>query len=132
MDFEAIFKHEEHTKYTNQLLLLAKEFSNAWTALEINLLSMYTHQCNLTEISTWVSWLVFVQLVQLFHLCWQAHFPMCHVTDKIGWWNNEQSLILTSLSLRHPHLPSLHFFWRGTYLGFLKCSWCSLIIPREA
>ena len=84
------FKHEEHTKHTNQSILLAREFSNAWTALEINLLSIYTHQHNLTEISTWVSWLVLIQLVHLFHLCWQEHLPVCHVIDRLGWWNNEQ------------------------------------------
>lgn len=88
------FKCEAHT---NQSILLAKEFPNAWTALEINLLSMYTHQCNLTEISTWVSWLVLVKLVHPLHLCWQTHFPVCHAIDRVGWWNKKQSLVLASL-----------------------------------
>lgn len=91
--FQTWRTHTTHKSVT----LLAKEFPNAWTALEINLLSMYTHQHNLTEISTSVSWLVLVKWDHPFHLCWQAYRPVCLVTDRFVWWNKHQLVLLASL-----------------------------------
>lgn len=86
--------HTTHKSAT----LLAEEFPNAWTALEINLLSMYTHQHNLTEISTSVSWLVLVKWDHPFHWRWQAHHPVRCVTDRLV-WHNKDLLVLLAFSL---------------------------------
>lgn len=91
--FQTWRTHTTHKSVT----LLAKEFPNACTALEINLLSMYTHQHNLTEISTSLSWLVLVKWDHPFHLGWQAHRPRCLVTDSLVWWNEDQFVLLASL-----------------------------------
>lgn len=114
-----VLSNVKNTQNTNQSILLAKEFPNAWNALEINLLSMYTNQHSLTEISTWVSWLVLVKLVPPF-LCVGRYIFLCvmSLTDLVdGTTNNNSSWHL--FSLRHPCFPSLCFFLVGGHLSCL-------------